>query len=82
MADAPIYKKIVLPTLTAFLGHPVQNICFALIKKVFLQTLLEIISRYNGFFLGLGPPYKQNESFYICGVGYQSRVKRVRGVNF
>ena len=67
------------------MGHPVQFF-FALIKKIFLQTLVEIIFRYHKIFLGfwdpLGPPYEQNENFYIQGVGYQNRVKRVRGVNF
>ena len=48
-ADAPMEKKLVLPPLTA---HPVQNIFFSLIKKILLQTLVEII-----FCSGtLGPP--------------------------
>ena len=33
--DAPMKKKNVLPPLTALLGHPVQNIFFALIKISF-----------------------------------------------
>ena len=40
-ADAPMKKKIVLPPLTALLGHPLQNIFFALIIKIFLQTLVD-----------------------------------------
>ena len=46
-------KKIVLPPLTALLEHPVQNIFFALINKIFLQTLVEIILDILFF---LGPP--------------------------
>ena len=34
---------------TALLGHPVQNNFFALIKKIFLQTLVEIFFRYKIF---------------------------------
>ena len=41
------FKKLVLPPLTALLGHQVQNIFFALIKAIFLQTLVEIIFRYH-----------------------------------
>ena len=48
-------------------GHQVKNIFFALIKKIFLQSLVEMILRYHTFFLGfrdsLGPPYEQNENF-------------------
>ena len=36
--------------MTAVLGHPVQNLYFlffALIKKIFLQTLVEIIFWYH-----------------------------------
>ena len=32
---------------TALFGHQVQKNCFALIKKIFLQPLVEIISRYH-----------------------------------
>ena len=67
-------------------GTPSTNFFFALIKKILLQTLVEIIFRYHFFFWGgggvLGPPYGQNENFYIWGDGYQNRVKRVRGVHF
>ena len=45
-------QNLVLPSLTAPLEHPVQNIFFALIKKIFLQTLVEIIFRYH-YFLGI-----------------------------
>ena len=48
------------------LGHPVQ-IFFAIIKKLFIQPLGEIIFRYHKIFLGfwdpLGPPYEQNKIF-------------------
>ena len=67
-------------------GTPSKNYFFALIKKIFLQTLVKIIFRYQNFFFRvLGPPgtpYEQNEHFYIWGVGYQNRVKRVGGVHF
>ena len=52
---------------------------FALIKKIFLQTLVEIIFRYHQ---NPGTPYKQNEEkskFHIWSVGYQNRVKGVCG---
>ena len=51
---------------TALLGHPVHEIKF----------------RYQISFLVLGPPYEQKENFYIWGVGYKNRVKRVCGVHF
>ena len=59
-ADTPMKKKIknlVLPPLTALLGHPVQNNFFASIKKIFLQIL--DIKKSSG------TPYQQNENFYI-----------------
>ena len=38
-------------------GHQVQNNFFALIKKILLQTLVEIIFRYHkNLFLGSGTP--------------------------
>ena len=60
------YKKI-----TALLGHLIQNIFFALIKKIFLQTIVEIIFRYN-FFLEFWDKIQTNKIIYIWGVGYQS----------
>ena len=36
------FKNLFLLSFTALLGHPVQNIFFALIKKIFSQTLVEI----------------------------------------
>ena len=37
---------------------------FALIKKIFLQTLIEIIFRITHLFITvLGPPYERNEFF-------------------
>ena len=43
ICDAPMKKrKIVSPPLTALLGHPVQNIFLAFIKKIFLQTIVKI----------------------------------------
>ena len=43
---------------TALFGHQVQNNFFALIKKIFLQTLVEIIFRYHKFFFkGSGTPW-------------------------
>ena len=69
-AGAPMKKKFknfCVQGCTALFGHQVQNHFFALIKKIFLQTLVEIIFRYHKFFLGfwdpLGPPYEQNENF-------------------
>ena len=42
-------KNLVLPPRRALFGQPVQKypIFFALIKKIFLQTLGEIIFRYH-----------------------------------
>ena len=37
---------------------------------------------FRDHWIGSGTPYEQNENFYIQGVGYQNRVKRVCGVNF
>ena len=37
-------------------GTPSTKFCFALIKKIYLRPLVEIV---------LGPPYEQNEFFYI-----------------
>ena len=61
-ADAPMKKKKFLKISvrggTALFGHQVQNNFFALIKKIFLQTLVEIIFRYQKiFFRVLGPPW-------------------------
>ena len=56
--------------LMTLLGHPGQNIVFALIKKIFLQTLVEIIYRYHNFFFFrvMGPGYI---CIYIGGlIGY------------
>ena len=50
------FLNLVLPPLTALLGHPVQNNIFALIKIIFLQTLFEIFSGIV-FFRVLGPPW-------------------------
>ena len=49
-ADAPMKKKcqkFCVRGGTALFGHQVQNNFFALIKKIFLQTLVEIIFRYQ-----------------------------------
>ena len=87
-ADAPMKKKLKILCTRGYstFWTPSTNFFFPLIKKIFLQTLVEIISRYHDFFLGfwdpLGPPYGQNENFYIWGDGYQNRVKRVRWVHF
>ena len=46
-ADAPMQKKFQKFSVrggTALFGHQVQNNVFALIKKIFLQTLVEIVS--------------------------------------
>ena len=42
-------QNLVLSPRSALLGHPVQKYFkhFALIKKIFLQTLVEIIFRYQ-----------------------------------
>ena len=48
--DTPMkkkFKKFSVRGDTALFGHQVQNIFFALIKKIFLQTLVEIIFRYH-----------------------------------
>ena len=59
-ADAPMQKKnqkFCVRGCTALFGHQVQNNFFALIKKIFLKTLVEIIFRYHtNFFRVLGPP--------------------------
>ena len=44
------FQKLCVRGCTALFGHQVQNNFFALIKKIFLQTLLEIIFRYKNFF--------------------------------
>ena len=50
-ADAPmIFFKFSVRGGTALFGHQVQNNFFALIKKIFLQTLVEIIFRYHKIF--------------------------------
>ena len=43
-------KKFSVRGGTALFGHQVQNNFFALIKKLFLQTLVEIILRCRKFF--------------------------------
>ena len=67
-------------------GTPSTKFFFALIKKIFLQTLVEIIFRYHKIFLGfwdpLGPPMYKIKNFCMCGHGYQNGVKRVRWVHF
>ena len=52
-ADAPMKKKkqkFCLRGDTALFGHQVHKNCFALIKKIFLQTLVEIVFRYHKIF--------------------------------
>ena len=49
-ADAPMKKKIqkfCVRGCTALFGHQVQHNIFALIKKIFVQTLVEIILKYH-----------------------------------
>ena len=49
-ADASMKKKNQKFSVrggTALFGHQVQNNFFALIKKIFLQPLVEIIFRYH-----------------------------------
>ena len=53
-------------------------IFFALIKKIFLQTLVEFIFRV----LGLPKHIEEKLNFHIWSIGYQIRVKRVCGVHF
>ena len=60
------FDKFCLHPVTALLRHQVQKyFFFALITKVFLQNLVEIIIRYHKIFLRflrpLGPPYDQKE---------------------
>ena len=69
-ADAPMKKKNSKNLCTrgySTFWTPSTRIFFALIKKIFLQTLIEIILRYYKFFFRvLGPPwppYEQNENF-------------------
>ena len=54
--------KKVFPPFTALLGHQVKNIFFAFIKKIFLQTLIEISYKISNFFFEfwdpLEPPYE------------------------
>merc|ERR1711911_399095 len=61
------YSK--MKVLVLNFGTPSTNFFFALIKKIFLQTLVEIIlDIINIFFRVLGPPgapYEQNDFFYI-----------------
>ena len=45
-ADVPMKKSSVRGG-TALFGHQVQNIFFALIKKIFLQNLVAMIFRYH-----------------------------------
>ena len=55
----PLWKNKIQKLRVWFkiLGHPVQKFYFALIKKIFLQPLAEIIFRYHKFFFRvLGPP--------------------------
>ena len=57
----PLWKKKVQKFFvrgsTALFLHQVQNNFFSLIKKIFLQNLVEIIFRYHKiFFRVLGPP--------------------------
>ena len=52
-ADAPMKKKnqkFCIRGFTALFIHQVQNNFFSLIKKIFLQTLVEIIFRYQKIF--------------------------------
>ena len=98
VTDTPIeiffFKKfyVFTPSENTF-GTPNKNFFsfFALIEKIFLQTLVEIFVRYheNLFFKFLGPPgtpqqpkKKEKRKFHIWSVGYQNRVKRVGGVHF
>ena len=49
-ADAPMkknFQKFCERGGTALFGHQVQNNFFALIKKIFLQTLVQIIFRFH-----------------------------------
>ena len=41
------FLYLIFPPLQAIFGHPVKIFFFALIKQVFLQTLMEMIFRYN-----------------------------------
>ena len=51
------FQKFSVRGCTALFGHQVQNNFFALIKKIYLQTLVEIIFRYHKtFFMVRGPP--------------------------
>ena len=49
--------KKVFPPFTALLGHQVKNIFFAFIKKIFLQTLIEISYKISTLFLSSGTPW-------------------------
>ena len=79
-------KKKVLPLLTALLEHPVQKKFFALIKKIFLQNLVEIIFTYQiSFFKSFWTPWdplKTKWEFLHMRCRYHNRLKRVRAVHF
>ena len=73
-ADAPMkfFFNLVYEGVQYFLDTQVKNNFFALIKKIFLQALVEIIFRYHkSFFYGsgtlLGPPTNKM-NFFACEV--------------
>ena len=66
------------------MGHPVQNIFFCLIKKIFLQTLVEIILRYKKNSLSLfikltrAIAEKPRNTNYLYQLVIQSFCERVK----
>ena len=76
--DTPIKKKIknsVLPPLTALLGHPVQNIFFPLIKKIFLQCIYIYVYIYrqaNGIYIYMS----QKVAIFQCAIVLIRRSRR------
>ena len=55
-------KYLVLPSLRALLWYPVQKKIFSLIKKIFLQTLVELMFRYHKIFCFGTTLYKMNKN--------------------
>ena len=74
-----IFQFSFTPSHSTFGTHSTKYF-FALIKIIFLQTIVVIISRYQKkFFLSTGTPYEENENFYIWGLVYQNRFWALLG---
>ena len=55
--------------VTALFGHQVQNDILAVIKKIFLQALVEVIFRYHGSGTPWGPPTEKPQVREGEGIG-------------